>query len=210
MKGMQNSSICVTRQNNAGYSYMPLENIKIGFSALFSEGAKSLFLIFSQHEICFFLVKIVHFGWPQTNFSGFKKWQAKKKKKVLCLFSSFFTSIFNFPPLRIFLLFLSIFHSSLPLFPGRSAKSSQWKMSGGTLPPHLLHHWLVSKSLWHLVKFKLWTDMKIQGTTISRFSIKNKVFNFFEQLLGYEWMPWWSGFQTAVWKLPGGGGTQIL
>ena len=151
---MQNSPICVTRQNNAGYSYMPLENIKIGFST-FSEGGKSLFLIFSQREICFFLVKIVRFGWLQTNFSGFKKWQAKKKKRSSAHFHHFSLPFLIFHLFK-FSFFSSPFSlSSLPLFPGRSAKLSQWKMSGGTLLPPPVHHWLVSKSFWHIVKLKL-------------------------------------------------------
>ena len=59
-----------------------------------------------------------HLGTPETNFSGFKKWQAKKtnkqtnKKKNLCSFHNIFPlPFFSFPPpfLTISLLFLSIF-----------------------------------------------------------------------------------------------------
>ena len=84
-----------------------------------------------------FPVKIVHFGRPQTNFSGFKKWQAKKKKKKQVFCSISYLLPFHFPPLhfQLLLLFIHFPFFLAPISPGRSAKISQWKMSGGTLPP---------------------------------------------------------------------------
>ena len=63
----------------------------------------------------------------------------KKKKKDLCSFS--YLSPFPPFPFQLLLLFLNFplfppFFLS-PIFPGRSAKISRWKMFGGTLPPPL-------------------------------------------------------------------------
>ena len=67
----------------------------------------------------FFPHRNFHFGTPQTNFIGFRKWQARKKK-VLCSFSYLSPSIVSFsPPLfTISFFFLSIFPFFLAsLFP---------------------------------------------------------------------------------------------
>ena len=50
------------------------------YKKYFSEGAKSFFLIFFQGVKCFFPVENSHCGKPKTNFNGFEKWKAKKKK----------------------------------------------------------------------------------------------------------------------------------
>ena len=104
-------------------------------------------MIFFYYKLwnMFFPVKIVRFGRPQTNFSGFKKWQAKerkkekkrKEKKISIHFHAFSLPFSISPHLsfQIFILFLSIFPFFLtPFSPGWSAKISRWKMSGGTLP----------------------------------------------------------------------------
>ena len=97
---------------------------------------------------CFFPVGNFHFGRPKTNFIGFEKWEAKKK-----VLFSFVSSIFNFPPFTLFLLFFSIFIPfpfSLDL-PCRSTEISQSEVSGGTLPPP--HPCLLRHCVWCLVVF---------------------------------------------------------
>ena len=82
---------------------------------------------------CFFPIENSHFGTPTTNFSGFEKW--KKKTSSFCNFSSFHFQFSTFP------FSISFFSSPfplfffLPLFPGRSAEISRWKVSGKHLPP---------------------------------------------------------------------------
>ena len=91
-------------------------------------GAKSLFPIFSQHEMLFpsrFPGRNLHFdfGTPKTKFCGFQKWKAKNKKKKekekkkkkggsSAYFNTFLP--FNFPPS---LLQFSFFYSPISLFP---------------------------------------------------------------------------------------------
>ena len=53
-----------------------------GITGIFFRGGKVTFSdFFPAWNICFFPVEIFHFGTPQTNFSGFKKWKAKKKER---------------------------------------------------------------------------------------------------------------------------------
>ena len=104
----------------------------------FSEGAKSFFLIFPG--------KIVHFGIPQTNYSGFKKWQ-KKGGGVLCSFSYISPLIFPLFPFKFlswpgswpphfhvspFFLAPPLFSVGQQKFPGEKCRSV----------PRLLRHWL--------------------------------------------------------------------
>ena len=98
-----------------------------------------------------------HFGTPQTNFSGFKRWQAKKrKKKSFAHFYTFSPSVLSFPPpllqfpspLSIFpclfspsLLFSpppSLFPSSFPLssLPPSFKNYPETFQGWGTRPPH--------------------------------------------------------------------------
>ena len=87
---------------------------------------------------CFFLVENYHFGRPKTNFSGFEKWEAKKKKGPLLIFPP---SIFNFPPsLLQFSFFSSQFSSLFPFFlasffPVCQQKFSSQKSLGALCPP---------------------------------------------------------------------------
>ena len=84
-------------------------------------GAKSLFLIFYQHEKCFPCSNF-HFSRPQTNFSVSKKLQPQKKSKqtqqqttnespTMLIFIPFMLLFKDFPsfPFTIFLLFFFIF-----------------------------------------------------------------------------------------------------
>ena len=89
-----------------------------------------------------FPVESFHFGTcrPKTNFSGFEKWEAKRKKKRASPhFVTFPPSIFNFPP--------SLLHFSLAsfFFSGRSAEIFRSEVSGGghsvPLPCLLCHCW---------------------------------------------------------------------
>ena len=87
----------------------------------FPDGAKSFFLIFFPGVKCFFPVENFHFGRPETNFSGFEKWEEiKKNKKIKSSphFVNFSTFHFQFStfPFTIFLLFFSIF-APFPFFP---------------------------------------------------------------------------------------------
>ena len=52
-----------------------------GFRGIFFRGGKVIFVEFFPGLKCFFPVENSHFGRPKTNFSGFEKWKAKKKKK---------------------------------------------------------------------------------------------------------------------------------
>ena len=58
----------------------------------------------------------VHFGTPQTNFSGFKKWQAKKKKKKKKKRSCSFSYLSPFIPLPFHFKFFSSPFTSFPSF----------------------------------------------------------------------------------------------
>ena len=110
----------------------------------FSEEAKSFFLIFFPGVKCFFPVENFHFGRPKTNFSGFEKWEGKKKKKGSSPhFVTFPPSIFNFPPS---LLHISFFSSQFsPLFPffllSFIPVDQQKFPNQKSLGPCLLHHW---------------------------------------------------------------------
>ena len=84
---------------------------------IFQWGQSHFSRSFHGREICFFPLKIVHFGWPQ---SGFKKRKAKGKKRALC------AHLYNFPfHFQFSTSYLSIFFkfSFFALF-------SRWKMSG--------------------------------------------------------------------------------
>ena len=135
---------------------------------------------------CFFPVENFHFGRLKANFSGFEKWQAKKKKKRSSPhFITFPPYIFNFPTfLFTIFLFLLNFHPfpffPCLFFPGRSAEISRSEVSGGTFPPtcyatdsqiHIIlietlnleslyeHSWIFFSFQWHwtyLVLLKKW------------------------------------------------------
>ena len=90
-----------------------------GIRGKFFRGGKIIFPEFFPGVKCFFLVENSHFGRSKTNFSGFEKWKAKKKKKRSS--PHFLTcppSIFNFPPsLFRFSFFSSLFSLfSFPVF----------------------------------------------------------------------------------------------
>ena len=91
-----------------------------GITGIFFRGGKVNFPIFFPGVKCFFLVENYHFGRPKTDFSGFERWKAKKKKGPLFIlyFVTFPPSSFNFPPsLFQFSFFSSPFSLfSLPLF----------------------------------------------------------------------------------------------
>ena len=107
---------------------------KVNFPDFFS-GPWNMFFFF----FFFLQVEIFHFSTPQTNFSGFKKWKAKKKKKVFSYFSS---SIYNFPSFTIFLLSSPFPFFLASIFPVGLRKFPSQKRQGATLPPcpHLLCH----------------------------------------------------------------------
>ena len=106
-----------------------------------------IFLRGQSHFSCFFFpVENFHFGRPKTktNFSRFKNWKGKRKKKWSSPhFVTFPPSIFNFTSsfFTIFLLFFSIYPFFLAsFFLGRSAKNfpvrSLWGHSSPCpLPP---------------------------------------------------------------------------
>ena len=52
-----------------------------GVSGIFFRRGKVVFPDFFPGVKCFFPVENSNFGRPKTNFSGFEKWKAKKKKK---------------------------------------------------------------------------------------------------------------------------------
>ena len=101
-----------------------------GERGIFFRGVKSLFQIFSQCEICFFLVKIVHFNLVDLNQILVVSKSDKLKKP--CSFLYFFPFNFQFStssllPFQIF----SIFPFFLaPLFLTGKQKNSRWKMWG--------------------------------------------------------------------------------
>ena len=92
-----------------------------GVTGIFSEGAKSFFLIFFPGVKCFFPVKNSHFGRPKTNFRRFQKWKAKKKKKKKKsspLFITFLLLAYHIPAKfqhssNIWFVLVHFLHSSL-------------------------------------------------------------------------------------------------
>ena len=80
----------------------------------------------------------------KKKISLFQKVKSKKEKKVLHSFSYSFPFHFKFSPSLPLYNFpsFSVHFCSFPClsFPGRLAKISRWKTSGGTLPPCLLRH----------------------------------------------------------------------
>ena len=109
----------------------------------FLRGQSQCSWFFSRCEMLF-PGRNFYFGRPKTNFSGFQKWE--KKKKVLSSFCNFYTFHFQYPifPFTIFLLF-SIF-TPFPIFPclffPRSEVSGARALGALCPPPHLLCHWL--------------------------------------------------------------------
>ena len=110
-----------------------------GITGTFFWGGKVIFSDFFPGVKCFFPEENFHFGTPKTNFSGFEKWQ--EKKKSCPHFVTFPPSIFNFPPsLLQFFFFSSQFSPLFPFFlpsffPGRSAEISLSEVSGGHSAP---------------------------------------------------------------------------
>ena len=97
-----------------------------GIAGKFFWGGKDSFSDIFPGVKYFFPVQNVHFGRPKTtNFSGFEKWEAKKKKErkregekkgfsSFCNFSTFHFQFYTFP-FTIYRLFFSIF-SPFPFF----------------------------------------------------------------------------------------------
>ena len=113
---------------------------------IFLREQSHFFLIFFPGVKCFFRVENFHFGRSKTNFSGFEKWEAKKKKKKNTTphFVTFPPSIFNFPPSLLqfpsFLLNFHPFSLSFPFFPclffpGRSAHKFLGALCPSPPPP---------------------------------------------------------------------------
>ena len=72
---------------------------------------------------CFLPVQISHFGRPKTNFSGFEKWKAKRKKKWSS-HPSFFRFSFFFLHFPFFLA--SLFPVSQQKFPSEKCQGALW------------------------------------------------------------------------------------
>ena len=142
--------------------YLPVADLrKRALSAAYSEGPSAAF--FPSVKI-FFPRRNFHFGWPKSNFSGFKRWKAKKISHPTCyawlekkcpfpqeLNQNFPPILLNFPPfLYIFLSFRGKISLQMSKFPGNQVPEfpifSRQGYATGALWPTCLHDFSFSFS----------------------------------------------------------------
>ena len=114
-------SLTLIPKNGYGMSWLGSITSGVYKRNIFQRGQSQFYWFY---EIWFFTVKIAHFGRPQTNFSGFKKWQQQQQKGPLLIFIPFpfhfqfsSSSLSNLPSFLLHFPFLPCL-----FFPGRSAK----------------------------------------------------------------------------------------
>ena len=132
--------LSLTFEDWYNHTFTHTTHIDRGIKGIFFRGGKVIFPDFFPRVNCFFRVEDSHFGRLKTNFSGFEKWKAKKKKKKVSSphFVAFSSSILNFPPSFFRFSFSSPF-SLASLFPVGQQKFPGEKYRCYSAPPLLRH-----------------------------------------------------------------------
>ena len=155
-----------------------------GVRRIFFRGGKVIFPDFFPSVKCFFPVENSHFGRSKTNLSGFEKWKANFKKKVLSIFCNFYSFHFKFYTFPFFNFPSFLLHFPFPLclsFPGRSAEISLWEVSGGHCLPAVCRFFFWCLDIQLLKDGSFWGHNSQQAAEISTFTeLWRKVLNIAE------------------------------